>query len=412
MSKNDPCSQSMPNHTQIQQHDAKKIQTLTPAVKIEQTKKANAAFETTPKEENRSDKTEDEEKEVDGKKNKKEVFVIQHRKSNDKQNGGVGVDYSDGSASNSSGERNGSESEEAGRNIMAAAASGQAVRTSSCTKEEVDAILIQCGRLSRSCSGKGNVGHGRRYSGSKRSFDFDRENEIVDESGKGVEAEEEERTRRRQSRGSQRRRTPSRSREREEQQQRSGSRERSQSNGRRVSRSPNRRSQSPITRSGNGNSKPGKLVSVPATVSSLSVEKTSNGNGDVKRVLVKRNVGSPRSQSPARAVSPARAHSPARGGANHGNGNVGGQATLSRNGSRKAEHSPYRRTPLNEIDVNSLPFNPLSNKRQVQKGKEIEEDGVVVVKHSNISGSQVLVFPLYSFILLDFVEFLISVSGC
>ena len=31
------------------------------------------------------------------------------------------------------------------------------VRTSSCTKEEVDAILIQCGRLSRSSSGVGRA---------------------------------------------------------------------------------------------------------------------------------------------------------------------------------------------------------------------------------------------------------------
>ena len=61
------------------------------------------------------------------------------------------------------------------------------VRTSSCTKEEVDAILIQCGRLSRSSSGArraassgevgddGGDGHRRRHSGSKRSYDFDQE---------------------------------------------------------------------------------------------------------------------------------------------------------------------------------------------------------------------------------------------
>nr|CAD1844364.1 unnamed protein product [Ananas comosus var. bracteatus] len=56
-----------------------------------------------------------------------------------------------------------------------------AVRTSSCSKEEVDAILIQCGRLSRSSSGKlpsaDTAGH-RRYSGSKRSFDFDHEKKL------------------------------------------------------------------------------------------------------------------------------------------------------------------------------------------------------------------------------------------
>ncbi|CAN1142129.1 Uncharacterized protein At1g65710, partial [Linum perenne] len=55
-----------------------------------------------------------------------------------------------------------------------------AVRTSSCTKEEVEATLIQCGRLSRNNSfgtpaGGGGGSVGRRYSGSKRSFDFDNE---------------------------------------------------------------------------------------------------------------------------------------------------------------------------------------------------------------------------------------------
>ncbi|KAF8044595.1 hypothetical protein N665_7589s0001 [Sinapis alba] len=46
------------------------------------------------------------------------------------------------------------------------------VRTSSCTKEEVDAILIQCGKLSRSNSAAKTR---RRYSGSKRSFDLEEE---------------------------------------------------------------------------------------------------------------------------------------------------------------------------------------------------------------------------------------------
>lgn len=397
LSKTDPCSKSIPSSvSQTQQNDPKKLQKLNVEAKVEQKKTQIGAFET---------KNPEERENGDGKievlaKKKKEVFVIQHRKSNRD---------SDGSGSNNSSNSSepGREAEEVGRNIMAAAASGQVVRTSSCTKEEVDAILIQCGRLSRSSSGKGN-GNGRRYCGSKRSFDFDRENEIVDGNGNGgngndelieVSYEEDERTRRRQSRGSNRRRTtPSRSRERDQQQQRSGSRERSQSNGRRISRSPARRSESPITHStgngnGNGNVRPAKLVSVPATVTSLSVEKTNNGNngngnngngnggdnGNVKRVLVKRNVGSPRSQSPARA-------------ANQGNGNGNGgaqqQGSLSRNGSRKAEHSPYRRTPLNEIDVNSLPFHPLSNKRAVHKGKETEEDNLVV-KQPITYGSQV-----------------------
>ena len=72
----------------------------------------------------------------------------------------------------------------------------------------------------------------------------------------------------------------------------------------------------------------------------------------VKRIIVKRNVGagSPRSQSPARA-----------------NGNAANakvllsenqqqqqNSSLSRSNSRKAEQSPYRRNPMNEVDPNSL----------------------------------------------------------
>ncbi|XP_024027256.1 uncharacterized protein At1g65710-like [Morus notabilis] len=57
------------------------------------------------------------------------------------------------------------------------------VRTSSCTKEEVDAILVQCGKLSHSSSGKAasfsSASRSRKYSGSKRSYDFD--NNLVDD---------------------------------------------------------------------------------------------------------------------------------------------------------------------------------------------------------------------------------------
>ncbi|XP_057550283.1 uncharacterized protein At1g65710-like isoform X2 [Amaranthus tricolor] len=391
LSKNDPCSQSIPSVSLSQQNNSNNIQTLSIPTKVEHTKNQIAAIETNPnpKKEQKIGKIEEERANVFVPKKKKEVFIIQHRKSSDKRFN------SDGSVSNSSNSGDPDpEPEEIGRNILAAAASGQVVRTSSCTKEEVDAILIQCGRLSRSSSGNGNNGgHRRRYSGSKRSFDYDRENELVDDSiskGNGNEIEgsyeEDDRSRRRQSRGSlshSRRSTPSRSREREyHQQQRSGSRERNQSNGRRVSRSPGRRSESPMAmnHSSSGNGKPGKLVSVPA----MTMEKSNNGNGNggdgnVKRVLVKRNVGSPRSQSPARAISPAGAHSPSKGGNVNGNQLV----SLSRNGSRKAEISPYRRTPLNEIDINSLPFHPLSNKKAVQKGKEIEEDIVIVKQPSS-----------------------------
>lgn len=107
---------------------------------------------------------------------KKEVFVIKHRKSHDgrDKNGasllpppqeGNGLVFSAATPTVSSSSCEILESGAVGENLKAGL-----VRTSSCTKEEVDAILIQCGRLSRSSSAKGN---GRKYSGSKRSYDFD-----------------------------------------------------------------------------------------------------------------------------------------------------------------------------------------------------------------------------------------------
>ncbi|GFY87771.1 hypothetical protein Acr_05g0014100 [Actinidia rufa] len=246
---------------------------------------------------------------------------------------------------------------------------GIVVRTSSCSKEEIDAILIQCGRLSRSSSTGNTAGAGRKYSGSKRSYDFDQD---VSGGGGGdnVAAEGVHRQRQRESKpgsSSGRRRTPSR--EREQQQQRSGSRERGGSGssggggGRRVSRSPARRSDSPIT--GNnvcneGSARPGKMVSVPATVS-------NNGGGGggggenasgIKRISVKRNVGeataagcrsgaSPRSRSPARANLRAASE-------NQNGNNLQQPPSLSRSNSRKAEQSPFRRNPLAEIDQNCI----------------------------------------------------------
>ncbi|KAL2504451.1 Uncharacterized protein Adt_20072 [Abeliophyllum distichum] len=280
------------------------------------------------------------------------------------------------------------------------------LRTSSCTKEEVDAILIQCGRLSRSSStGKvglsgsgvssenpGNLQRVRKYSGSKRSFDFDNENgsqgpnadgsNVADGDNDTVMRGKENRHRQsqRQSRtgGSAaqgRRRTPSRERD-QAAQQRSGSRERGSSGGgRRVSRSPGRRSESPITTSTGANSsaanssRPGKMVSVPATMSSLAMDKSNNagpgGGGSsepnsttaTKRVQVKRTAGGDSAVGSKSAASP-RARSPA--GANvkgsNENQNVNSSqnqpVSLSRSNSRKAEQSPYRRNPLSEIDTN------------------------------------------------------------
>jgi hypothetical protein len=263
------------------------------------------------------------------------------------------------------------------------------VRTSSCTKEEVDAILIQCGRLSRSSSGKAASSSTRKYSGSKRSFDFDHcdnndaisaedEQKRVNASDNSEEydgvARHNNRARHRNSPNPKssngRRRTPSRERE-----QRSSSRER------RVSRSPGRRSSDTNTNginngsgsvSGSGCTRPGKMVTVPATVTSLVMDKSNNGES-VKRVNVKRNVASPRSMSPARGI---------------GNGvnqqQQQNQPSLSRNNSaRKTEVSPYRRNPLSDVDPNSLSY-PQSNannggtKVQNKGKKEIEAEIVQV----------------------------------
>ncbi|CAN1225228.1 Uncharacterized protein At1g65710 [Linum perenne] len=112
----------------------------------------------------------EEKKEEDEREEKKEVFVIKHRDSHERRSPSPApspeVVLESGKVSTTT---------------------SMAVRTSSCTKEEVEAILIQCGRLSRNnsfgtpgkaavASGGGGGGSvGRRYSGSKRSFDFDNE---------------------------------------------------------------------------------------------------------------------------------------------------------------------------------------------------------------------------------------------
>ena len=332
---------------------------------------------------------------------KKEIFVIKHRKSHDvdkrvEQKGGDGV----GSVSAASSGSEGPEMGDNGRGHNGVVMSAAPVRTSSCTKEEVDAILIQCGRLSRSSSGKAGPGvstPSKKYSGSKRSYDFDQNDCDFGEKGNSIEDDVDccvddgtaerrhHRHRHRQSRASPqgRRRTPSRERDpsRQHQQQRSGSRDRGSGGGggRRVSRSPGRRSDSsPITdeaaekassggSGGSGATRPGKMVSVPATVidkgNNCGTGVESGSNGTVRRVLVKRNSGemaaasgsrTPRSQSPAnaRAVS---------------NDNQNQQhQSLSRNPSRKAEQSPYRRNPLSEIDPN------INNRGS--KAREIEPD--------------------------------------
>ncbi|KAL5745351.1 hypothetical protein ACOSP7_026497 [Xanthoceras sorbifolium] len=360
---------------------------------------------------------------------KKEIFVIKHRKSHERRSNtpqhnepAVVVE------------------EEMGNNVNCAAANNM-VRTSSCTKEEVDAILIQCGRLSRSnSSGNKVASSGRKYSGSKRSYDFDHNDVVVDRDGAGggdddsdskkkVSDEDDEKRQHRQrhrqsssrhssspSSQGRRRRTPSRERE---QQQRSGSRERgngggggSSSSGRRVSRSPGRRSENnntvtTTTNNGACNNRPGKMVSVPASVASLVMDKSNNNGGGaseppanaangIKRISVKRNVGADQAVGGlvgSRSAASPRSLSPARANANvkSSNENQQQQPSLSRNSSRKAEHSPCRRNPLSEIDPNSLAY-PQSagnkkaastNANRVQnRNREIEGDGILVKEFS------------------------------
>ncbi|XP_065850808.1 uncharacterized protein At1g65710 [Euphorbia lathyris] len=324
---------------------------------------------------------------------KKEIFVIKHRKSHDRERPSVSKEEEEHKLSSAV-----SNHSENCSNV-----SNSVVRTSSCTKEEVDAILIQCGRLSRSNSSgiaAKVASSGRKYAGSKRSFDLDQEQDEVAASSSSADYEARKRPndddeededrrqhhqrnrhrqsgRRTHSSPSQgRRRTPSRERDGD---QRSGSRERGNgsttttSSGRRVSRSPGRRSETTPTPNSNTTSKPGKMVSVPATVSSLTMDKSNNAVESqtatgVKRISVKRNAGeaagsrtaaSPRSQSPARCN--------ARGGSNENN-NQQQQPSLSRSNSRKAEHSPYRRNPLSEIDPNSLVYAPATGNNKANNG--------------------------------------------
>ncbi|KAK7305591.1 hypothetical protein VNO77_43497 [Canavalia gladiata] len=318
---------------------------------------------------------------------KKEIFIIKHRKSHDDRE------------TTSKFPQQNAPQPAATTNEGAPAATSLGVvgvRTSSCTKEEVDAILIHCGRLSRNSSGKAAAAaacgeRGRRYSGSKRSFDFDHcDNDTVstDEDQTKAnynnidlcEGERHQHPRSPSQERRRRRRTPSRERE---QQQRSSSRER------RVSRSPGRRSSentAPANARNNSNinSRPGKMVSVPATVSSLVMDKNNNGGGSggesaaatttIKRITVRRNVGaaSPRSQSPARANGNA-------ANANKGFSENQQQPSLSRNSSRKAEQSPYKRNPLSEIEPNSLAFsystaNNNSSRVQNRPTKEFEAE--------------------------------------
>ncbi|XP_010511119.1 PREDICTED: uncharacterized protein At1g65710-like [Camelina sativa] len=283
--------------------------------------------ETKPKSQklNQEEEEEEEEEEVP----KKEALVIKHRRSHEERSKKTDSDKDSQVSSPVAAEKQKPNS------------TTPVVRISSCTKEEVDAILIQCGKLSRSNS----AAKTRRYSGSKRSFDFD-------QNGGDAAAEEvveaEMQTHRNRHRGvervngsprERRRRTPSRERD-DSKSYRSGSRERGNNGGgsRRVSRSPAKRSEFPNV----NNNRPGKFVTIPAT------DKSNNVEPSVKRVTVKRNIG-----DACRIAASPRSKSPARTG-----------PSLSRSNSRKAEQSPYRRNPLGEIDQNSSRIGSCNNTKK------------------------------------------------
>ncbi|KAF8768829.1 hypothetical protein HU200_007392 [Digitaria exilis] len=234
------------------------------------------------------------------------------------------------------------------------------VRTSSCTKDEVDAILIQCGRLSRSSSGTGRAassetgGHRRRRSESKRSYDFDQD------ARSGGADEDWERQGAAVSRPSPHRGSPQR--------KRSGSRERTGGGGgsgsRRASRSPGRRTDGAAGSAAAAGSvggerarqqQPGKMVSVPA-------REKGRAPSPAAAAASGKRCASPRSSSPARMVV--------------GNENVvcglvtGPTPALSRSSSRKAEQSPYRRNPMAELDENSLRNNSNHNAKPQKKSIE------------------------------------------
>ncbi|CAN6470225.1 unnamed protein product [Victoria cruziana] len=213
---------------------------------------------------------------------------------------------------------------------------------SGCTKDEVDAILIQCGRLSRSSSGKSsNENNGRaltnsastkRHSGSKRHFEYQAENENHLDREAGDDGGGKQRSGR-----SSHKRTPSgdmggmvdyyykrsSSRERnpdEQRARRGGPAAAAAAAGggearRRVSRSPGRR----------GDATPDKS----RASRSGRYAPPSSGDTGAKPVAKRNNVAS-RSRSPAARASAATTPTVP-------------TPSLSRNSSRKGEQSPYRR---------------------------------------------------------------------
>ncbi|KAI3926679.1 hypothetical protein MKW92_049074 [Papaver armeniacum] len=338
---------------------------------------------------------------------KKEVFVIKQRRSHERRPSEGKITISTPTTSNKEDPSSSSSGEGvngAGNNVVERSG---VVRTSSCTKEEVDAILIQCGRLSRSSSGNNlnNNSNTRKYSGSKRSYDFDHDaiekgSDDIDNDNVGIDANSHHHQRR-HSRSSHRRNS-SRDKDVEggSSTKRSGSREkrsssreedRTRSGGgsgsRRVSRSPGRRSETPSSANAAGagggvteKSRPGKMVSVPASNRVGGADLGTMAGSGVKRVSVRRSgeigrttAASPRSQSPANV----------RGSGNNENHHQHPHS-LSRSNSRKAEHSPYRRNPMAEIDDNSQ--RPAENTNL--KNQKIKDCEPTLNKKSSILQSQ------------------------
>ncbi|XP_009784221.1 uncharacterized protein At1g65710 [Nicotiana tabacum] len=272
-----------------------------------------------------------EKKKVEGQIVRKEIFVIKHRISHE---GSICSKDSKDNANNSNGESG-------KKNATIIVPAPVKRRSSSCTKEEVDAILVQSGRLSRSsslnkglsfesCDNTKNHNRSRRYSISKRSYDFDNEN--------------------------------------------------TSGGSRRVSRSPGRRSESPVTASNCAN-----LASADANGSNVRPGTELISTASIQRIQVKRNVG---------AASPrARSRSPARVSAKVLSESKNFQQqplSLSRNNSRKREDSPFRRNPLSEIGSTTvvtehMPFHALKhvnnnihpqklNAEHVSYGKVVQQE--------------------------------------
>ncbi|XP_024977615.1 uncharacterized protein At1g65710-like [Cynara cardunculus var. scolymus] len=307
---------------------------------------------------------------------KKEIFVIKHRISHE-------IDR----------RPNEDDPNLLNPSAVAGTGGGARVRTSSCSKEEVDAILIQCGRLSRSNSaGAENPRRRRRYSGSKRSFDFDLNMGLKNDDDDGDDEALNHHHRRRHRQQGSRVSSPSSrrsSRERDFRQQRSGN------GGRRISISPSRRSESPIcsnsnggpaaAAAGGGSTRPMKMVPVPATDKSNNVGGNAGSEqvvgGGVKRIHVKRNVA----VVSRTAASPPRSRSPVRTNLRILSDDQSQEQWRQEINTRVAGHSPYKRKSLAEIDNNAA--------RSVQAKMVDEAKMVAMVEnlklHQNIKRTQI-----------------------